>query len=275
MKKNVFLIGFAKCGTTLLASQLCKNKFVYSKFGKEPCFFDYRYKGLENLSRDNPLFKKYLNSFPGNKTVDALPWKISRICAQKIKELFPDAYIIICIRDKLERAISHFHHLHRATGIKIKDLVAKADQLEDLDERLFDDSYLLGNLYAPMPRNIFISDYGKVIDDYNSFFDKERVFIFDIDRDNDSKKISKDLSKFLNEDIEIDLNEKINSKGNQLDPSFLNFLRKIDFFLLINKIPANIKEKIKEKMIFFKKKNVTLTSEEIKSISMVLNNVKK
>lgn len=275
MKKNVFIIGFAKSGTTLLASQLCKNKFVYSKFGKEPCFFDYRYKELENLSRNNPLFKKYLNSFPGNKTVDALPWKISRICAQKIKELFPQAYIIICIRDPLERAISHFHHLHRLTGVKMKDLIAKADQLEDLDKQLFSDNYILGNLYAPMPKNIFISDYEKVIDDYKSFFDKERVFIFDLDRDNDAKKISKDLSKFLNEDIKIDLSEKINSKGNQIDDSFKAFFRKIDFFLLINKIPVHIKERIKENLTFLRKKNVTLTSEEIKSLSMVLNNAKK
>ena len=46
--KKVFIVGHAKSGSTLVASQL-ERYFSTSTFGKEPNFFDYR-NGINNLS---------------------------------------------------------------------------------------------------------------------------------------------------------------------------------------------------------------------------------
>lgn len=270
MKKNIFIIGFAKSGTTLLANELNKHGFVFSSYGKEPSFFDYRFKELKTINNNSDLFKKYINSFPGDKTIDALPWKISKVCAQKIKELFPDAYIICCVRNPLERALSHYYHLNRLTGIEIKSLIDRASQLNNEDIKKFGNIDILSNLYAPMPKNIFISNFEEIIGYYRTYFSDERVFIFDLDKDNDQKKLNKNISLFLDEDIDINLNKKINSKNNQFNPAIVAFFRKIDHFMLINKIPVSVKEYIKSKLLPLRKKNVALTDKEKESVKNLL-----
>lgn len=272
MKKNVFIVGFAKSGTTLLAHELRKNGFSFSAYGKEPTFFDYRYKGLKNINKSSFLFKKYKNSFKGNKTIDASPWKISKTCAEKIKELYPEGYIIFCIRDKLKRAESHFLHLNRLTGITLQNLIKDMNNLDQIDSEKFNENLVLSNFYTEMPNNIFIRDYEEIINSYKSLFGENKVFIFDADNHKDEDKLSNALSIFLDDEIKISLNKQINSHSNQFNPKFTKFLRKIDYFMLINKMPIPLKEFIKKSIPFLRKKNLSISAEQLADINRILKN---
>ena len=84
--KKVFIVGHAKSGSTLVASQL-ERYFSTSTFGKEPNFFDYR-NGINNLSdfkeKDLIRYEKSFNR--SSKTLDANPWNIGENSAKLIHQ---------------------------------------------------------------------------------------------------------------------------------------------------------------------------------------------
>lgn len=230
---NVFIVGHARCGTTFLANELYKNGFKLSTFGKEVTFFDYRIKNQGNLGFDSPEYSRYISSFRGNrKTLDASPWNISEASARQIKYFFPDAKVIICIRDPIDRAVSHFmHNVLRDTEIG-KDIYDFENKLSDKIPEYFQESMTSYDYHRH-------SDFDRTLKNYKKHFSNTNLFLFNIDS---FKNINEELSNFLNEKIIIANPEnRINSNTNELGTSFA---RKAYKFLNID-LSLESKNKIK------------------------------
>jgi hypothetical protein len=116
-KPNLFLLGAAKSGTTWLHTFFDKIPDIAMSKPKEPFFLEAEYElGLEHYHR------RYFSHWNGEPIIgDArhrnlyLPFVAKRIAA-----LNPNAKLVICVRNPIERAYSHWWHWY-ARGIEDLD----------------------------------------------------------------------------------------------------------------------------------------------------------
>ncbi len=126
MKNRIFIVGVMKGGTTVLHENLCKHPEVTSGLTKEIHYYSmYHHFGK----------KWYDEQFPENDstyTIDASPTYFTSLRTTQIPELikndYPNAKIVIILRDPVQRAISHFNHLQ---------LINKVESLVDMDVNEF------------------------------------------------------------------------------------------------------------------------------------------
>jgi hypothetical protein len=105
---NFLIVGAAKSGTTSLASHLSKHPQVYVPPAKELYFFE-----REELWEKGPDW--YAGQFAEAGDADAVgeatpsymfyPWVV-----QRIAELLPGVRAVVCLRNPVERAYSHYLH---------------------------------------------------------------------------------------------------------------------------------------------------------------------
>ena len=281
IRKNVFIVGHPRAGTTLLASGL-QPYFQFSSLGKEPRFFDYRNTKLDCISNDDYIFKKYQRSFKGStKTIDANPWNFGERSAKAIKKFFPNAYIIITTRNPYERALSHYKMYVRQAMISnrkflsIENLLSNYNEQEflDYDTKNFDNNFLIS---TNCPTDIIrASDSLKTYSIYSQYFDKDKIFIFDLDSDESNNMLSKNLSNFLDEEIKFDKSKVINRGNKRPNTNIRKYLKK--FSALRNRIPISIDEKIKnafasifpEKEIYVTKNDKLILESLTKNLSQI------
>lgn len=104
-KPTFFILGAAKCGTTFIYDLLKTHPDICMSIPKEPFFFEAEYeKGLEYY------WNKYFSNWKGQKEIGEarhrnlyLPY-----VANRIKEIAPDAKLIISLRNPVDRAYSHW-----------------------------------------------------------------------------------------------------------------------------------------------------------------------
>ena len=234
ISKNVFIVGHARCGTTFLANELCKHGYKISTFGKEVTFFDYRIKNKVNYDFKSPEYIKYINSFEGSrKTLDASPWNISESSARHIRHYFPDAKIIICIRNPIERAVSHFmHNIHLHDGID-KNSYEFEKKIPDIVPVHFQQSVKSYDY-------IRHSDYDRTIKNFQKHSSNKNIFLFNVDF---LDSVNNKLSCFLEDHINIaNLNNRVNANASELGT---NLARRIHKLLKLN-LRLETKDKIKK-----------------------------
>ncbi len=111
-RPNFFILGVAKSGTTSLYDTLGQHPDVFFSTPKEPIFFEAEYeKGLDYYART------YFADFQGESAVGEarhrnlyLPY-----VAPRIQECFPDARLIVILRNPVDRAYSDWL-MRRASG---------------------------------------------------------------------------------------------------------------------------------------------------------------
>lgn len=109
-KPNLFIVGFAKCGTTSLHEYLSTHPNVHASFPKEPHFF------IERGWRHSPARNEteYLRFFAGasREARVFLDSSVFHICSphalRKIREFNSDAKIIVMLRNPVDMLAS-FH----------------------------------------------------------------------------------------------------------------------------------------------------------------------
>ena len=112
---EILVIGTMKGGTTAIWTYLRKHPNVMAGVTKEIHYF---------TMHSNESVDWYKNQFPvrepGVFSLDASPTYFDmaddHILPQKIKAIVPNAALILCVRDPIERAISHYHHIIKAPG---------------------------------------------------------------------------------------------------------------------------------------------------------------
>ena len=246
--KNVFIVGHARCGTTFLANELYKHGYKFSTFGKEVTFFDYRIKNQGNYDFEAPEYIKYINSFESNsRTLDASPWNISESSARQIKHYFPNAKIIICIRDPIERAVSHFMHNIFLDPEVSKNFHEFEKKFPDIPPIHFQESVASYDYVRH-------SDYDRTIKNYQKYFINKNIFLFDIDSMNN---IDKMLSHFLDDQINIpNLENRVNSNSSELGTLFARRIYKLLKLNLTLESKNKIKKILSKAYIFKNSKQI-------------------
>ena len=106
MQTPFFIAGAPKSGTSTLASLLSGHQEIFIPPRKELFFFDFNYE--HGLGWYEHLFH---NARLDQRIGDATPWYMSwPDVPERIAELFPDARIILLLREPAARAWSHYWH---------------------------------------------------------------------------------------------------------------------------------------------------------------------
>jgi len=143
---NFFIVGATKAGTTSIYNYLKNIPGIFMSAEKEPNYFS-----RKNIPNDHPIIpirdkKKYLELFKGVKDEkiigEASPTYLADPEAPKlIHEAYPDAKILISLRDPVERAFSHYLMVKGVGRVK----TSFRDHLEkEINQELTDDISNIG-----------------------------------------------------------------------------------------------------------------------------------
>lgn len=192
-------VGVPRSGTTWISRCLDEHPQICFSRTKEFHFFmfDKRYKrGLECLKEQFNHCKP--NTIKGEWSVDYL---YSEDAAKRIKKDFPDAKILICLRDPVERAHNHFLFQKQNSNIGYR--------------HNFKDVVILDDKYKYLERGF----YAKYIKKYLEFFPKENVHIMFFE---DIKEKPLELMGSLYDFLGVDKNfipSNLNKKSDYRDPN--------------------------------------------------------
>ncbi|MEM3092768.1 MAG: sulfotransferase, partial [Candidatus Nitrosocaldus sp.] len=152
-KPNLFVVGFSKCGTTALIDYLSEHPDVFVPWLKEPhvLYTSTRMPSWASRGKIEDRVGKYKMNLSSYLSLysSALHYKyrvdgstsytFNTTTAKRIKEFNPDAKIIICIRNQLDRLISTY--LYSYVYHRIDDIEKWLDKyfLDEIDYFLFYD----------------------------------------------------------------------------------------------------------------------------------------
>lgn len=232
-KTNLFIVGSPKCGSTLLAVELGKNKHIFSPKIKELNYFSfeslksynsyYRTFSVKNLIRYEGMFdyeRKYKYFVDGSVsyfTFDNVP--------EKIFNYNKNSKILICYRPPLERAISHY---------KMDLRMGHTDK--SFESLIHDENSFYYRQY--IENSLFYKNSKKFVD----LFGINNVHFYSV-----SKNDSTLLSKFL--DIDIDINTELRINKSQSSKNIVG-----DFFLKNRDITTKIKFLLPKRILSFGKR---------------------
>src|SRR4030095_16894354 len=208
---NFFIVGAPKAGTTSLYHYLKRHPEVFMSPVKEPNFFSYDETIKQNLYHKEKgvgTMEEYLRLFENanghHKVIGeaSVSYLFYPSVPHKIKELVPDAKIIMSLRNPVDRAFSHYYMEYKLGYVDIP--------LEQIIERKT--THRNGDLYYQ--QYIELGLYTEQVKRYFDVFgrDNVRVFIYDDIAENVEKMILS-LFDFLTIDKSIipELEERYNT----------------------------------------------------------------
>lgn len=191
------IIGAQRSGTTNLYDLLVRHPSIDAASHKEVHFFDYHYRRGERWYRGN-FPQRRGESNAGSVCGEATPTYIAYDSAPaRIRQLIPDAKLIVLLREPVARAVSHYHHFARlgnehrsfeeAIAWEYSYLAAgNRPLLLDSPERGSDPLYLSLSAYAPQlerwlstfPREqLFIALADELFEDSDGLLEGVRQFL--------------------------------------------------------------------------------------------------
>ncbi|HEX7065262.1 MAG TPA: sulfotransferase [Bacillales bacterium] len=203
---NFFIVGAAKSGTTSLFNYLKQHPEVFRPAVKEPKYFtssltNFPHNGPGDQRVDSKVIKDfddYLQIFEnaedekaiGESSVDYLYYKES---ADLIHEAFPDAKIIIMLRNPVDRAFSAYLHLTRDS----RETLSFEEGLQKEAERKRQNYEFLWHYKSV---GMYYEQVRKYIEAFGS--DRVRIYLFE-DLQNDLDHLLRDVFTFLGVDPDI------------------------------------------------------------------------
>jgi hypothetical protein len=222
--KSLFIIGATKSGTTSLFKYLAEHKEISSSLHKEIRYFlnkDFPAKTTFG-NYDSKSIEEYLKLFPKSRYfLDASPDYIHDLSsAEKIYENFPDAKIILILRDPVERIYS-WYRFELQNG-EIGDI--SFEEYLEIDKN---------SKFSRVEQGL----YSKYILKYLEYFPKENFLtIFTKDLKEKPENTLQEICSFLEiENIYLNYNFKIHNKTETMRSPKLHLLfRNIKRFIRKN-----------------------------------------
>ncbi len=163
---GAFLLGAPKCGTTWLAEVLTQHPAICVSDPKEPNIVA-SHKGTFRRDDSEPDWEAYTNCFIGEGlridcSVHAMACPIA---PARIAKNWPEARLIICLREPVSRTVSHWNMI-----LDIKDDKKNGADWSNFDEawadsRLSDDTF-----------------YGAAIERWLEHFDRDSILLIEANR---------------------------------------------------------------------------------------------
>lgn len=191
---DFMIIGFQKCGTTSLFDSMCEHPFIeppmrHGRPDKELYYFDYNYQRREGWYRLHFATDAERDAFAtthgrrfltGDGTVSTIyhAWAHKRVA-----KLLPDAKLIVCLRNPVDRVYSAYHH-NRQRSLELADtfeeaLALEAERLAPLQAQAQIDPYY--NPQPPSPLGVWAylhrSRYAEHLERWLQLFPREQ-FLF-------------------------------------------------------------------------------------------------
>ncbi|MAE66007.1 MAG: hypothetical protein CMJ18_17180 [Phycisphaeraceae bacterium] len=165
MRPDFVIIGAPKSATTFVHFRLIEHPDVYMDPDEVPWFCDPDYREAD--------FPEFLARFEAGHGRAAVGFKrpdylARREVSPRLARHLPDARIIAVLRDPVDRAVSHYHHLIGYGFAPVRDVNRGLDQV------------LVGDLARAWPRTEEILEagfYGAQIERYLGHFPRERMLI--------------------------------------------------------------------------------------------------
>ena len=169
-RPNLFLVGAAKCGTTSLHHFLSKQPGVFMAQNKEPHFFsrpslDPHEAALMKIVTERTRYEALFAGagsaiIRGESSTSYLP---SRDAAARISEYAPNAYVLIALRDPVDRAYSHYLYNY-AEGIERRSFTECIySGVSSPDRETWPRNYISGGLYVEQMRRYLLLFPGRVL----------------------------------------------------------------------------------------------------------------
>lgn len=185
MKPSFFIVGTQKGGTTSLYNYLVEHPCVLAAKKKEIHYFSDNYaKGAAWYKQHFPSVVKQLKAFIKNKKIiitgEATPFYLFHPHApERIWRAFPDAKIILMLRNPIDRAYSHYRYhikLGEETLTFEEAIAAEPERLEgEYEKMLTDENYNSVNykIYSYLKRGIYVDQ----LERWLAFFPKEQILV--------------------------------------------------------------------------------------------------
>ena len=160
---DFLVVGAQKAGTTSLHRYLSSNNNLFLPDSKELAFFwneDYFRKGID-------WYEQFFRDLAAKSrlTGEVSPqYMYSRKCAERIREYNPDIKIIMCLRDPIERAYSHYR-MNVELGTESRSFEAIASLFIRCREESGD----------PEKSYFGLGMYGKILGWYSECFDERQI----------------------------------------------------------------------------------------------------
>ena len=165
---DFLIIGAQKCGTSSLYFNLCRHPQIRPAFTKEVHFFDNNFdKGAIWYRKHfhTTLYKKTAEKINGEKIItgESSPaYLFNPNVPARVKELMPGTKLIVCLRNPVDRAYSHYNHYKRQglENLSFQDAIDKEEERlkGEFDKILADKNYYSFNYnhYSYKARGIYI-----------------------------------------------------------------------------------------------------------------------
>ncbi|NNE72640.1 MAG: sulfotransferase [Acidimicrobiales bacterium] len=239
---DFFVIGAQKSGTTSLFEVLRSVEEVRLPRGKElPILLD------ENLSdaEIRSIFTQELGAgSPDVRRGTISPqYLTSPLAAQRIKSLYPDARLVVILRDPLERAISHYKMSSRR-GIEQRDFAtAVAAELRAREQGLdvaVETAYVSGGCYGEHLRRYLDPDSAKK---------REILVLRTDDLSSQPEATYRTLLAFLDlEDAELGADPSVRANVDRQDGLAMRALRRLrkmpSYKALVRHVPPTLKHRV-------------------------------
>ena len=163
---GAFLLGAPKCGTTWLADALTQHPEICVSNPKEPNIVA-SHKGTFGRDESEPDWGKYADCFTGDGlridcSVHAMACPIA---PSRVANNWPNARLIICLRDPVSRTISHWNMI----------LDSEADKKNGTDWSDFEEAWADSRLCVD-------SFYGTAIARWLEHFDRDSILLIEANR---------------------------------------------------------------------------------------------
>ena len=265
IKKQIYIVGAAKCATTSIAKNLSESSSIYLDKNKEPSFHARSY--LLNLNKDCEMVRKsnfvlnettYLDLFNNINQeyfIDASTCYLnfSKIVTESIikySQNINNIFIIIILRNPYERMLSQYYQMKK-NGVEKKAFVDALDA----------ENMRIKNLNHPFYQYLNYSLYYKNIKTFLKNFKNVKIVNFE-EYNNNQEIVIKDLFSFLNlkkENIKID-NIQYNKTGSGYRYNFLGRLLVSSQYKFLRNIIGTFFNKKTRKKIFMYVFNKNLKS---------------
>ena len=174
---DFFVIGGMKCGSTALYRYLCQHPRVLPPLLKEIHFFDEHYEqGIDWYLAHFPS----INSEQPFLSGEATPCLGAPNVWQKIAHFFPQIKLLVLLRNPVDRAYSHYHHIARRYGVnhEFEEAILADLTNQQLRQRMLEDA----NAYKEVKSSyISLGLYIYWLQEWLKFFPPQQLLILNSD----------------------------------------------------------------------------------------------
>jgi len=131
-RPNFFIVGVAKCGTTALFDYLAQHPNTWCPAEKEPNFLAFDYPALQGPRTEENYLKLFADAGDEHTAVGeaSILYFFSKVAIEEIREHYPDAKLIIMIRNPAEMVYSFHSQLMSTANEDVADF-EQAWRLQD------------------------------------------------------------------------------------------------------------------------------------------------